>query len=193
MNSTTQVGAFMKKTSSIVIAIIMTVMACGAMALAQQSLGEAARQARSEKHPVATIRMEGQSLPQFSDQATPDDTKKNTGQGVDAKAGDNKEPKKSTTEQLKDKADSWNKKIDAQKKEIVTLQREMDILLREQRLRAAAYYGDAGTRLRDSGKYTEDSRKEQEDIDSKKQALQAAQDKLADLIERARKDGVSAE
>jgi hypothetical protein len=183
----------MKKTFSILSAVTITVLVCGAMAQAQQSLGDAARQARKEKHPVATIRLEGQSLPQFSDQTTPDNTKKGTDQAPDAKAGDSKEPKKSATEALKDKSDSWHQKIDAQKKEIATLQRELDILMREQRIRAAAYYGDAGARLRDSAKYTEDSRKEQDDIDSKRQALQVAQEKLADLVERARKDGVSAE
>jgi len=186
----------MKKTFPILIVTMMTVIACGAMAAAQQSLADAARQARSEKHAVATIRVEGQSLPQLtsSDTTTSDaakDDAKKTDQPADAKAGE--PPKKSSTEQLKEKADSWKQKIDVQKKEIASLQREMDILLREQRLRAAAYYQDAGTRLRDSARYTEDSRKEQEEIDNKKQALSAAQDKLADLVERARKDGVSAE
>ena len=186
----------MKKTFSILAAITMTVLACSAVALAQQSLGDAARQARKEKHPAATIRLEGQSLPPLtSADATPDDAKKSGDQAQtpDAKAGVSKEPKKSATEAQKEKSDSWRQKIDAQKKEITTLQRELDILMREQRIRAAAYYGDAGSRLRDSARYTEDSRKEQEDIDGKRQALQTAQEKLADLVERARKDGVSAE
>jgi hypothetical protein len=181
-------GIFMKKTFPILI-----VMMLGAMAVAQQSLGEAARKARSEKHPTATVRLQGESIPQPV-ASEPDEARRAADQGGDAKAGDSKEPsKKSSTEVLKEKADNWKNKIDAQKKEIATLQREMDILLREQRLRAAAYYADAGTRLRDSARYTEDSRKEQEDIDVKKQALAAAQEKLADLVERARKDGVSAE
>src|SRR5262249_28430422 len=179
---------FMKKTFSVLVVVM-----CATLATAQQSLGDVARQARSEKHPVATIRLEGESLPPISEPDASADTKKAANPETDGKTADDKEAKKSTTELLKEKADGWNKRIDAQKKEIATLQRELDILQREQRLRAAAYYGDAGTRLRDSAKYTEDIRKEQDDIDSKKQSLQVAQEKLAELVERARKDGVSAE
>ena len=60
----------------------------------------------------------------------------------------------------------------------------------EARLRAAAYYGDAGTMLRDQAKYAEDTRKSQAEIDGKKQALDAAQQKLSDLQEQARKAGL---
>ena len=51
----------------------------------------------------------------------------------------------------------------------------------------AAFYGDAGTQLRDQGKFAEENRKQQEDVDSKKQKLDAAQQKLADLEEQSRK------
>ena len=44
--------------------------------------------------------------------------------------------------------------------------------------------------LRDQTKFAEDSRKEQAEIDGKKQALDAAQQKLADLQEQARKTGL---
>ena len=71
------------------------------------------------------------------------------------------------------------------------MQRELDIAQREAKLRAAALYGDAGTMLRDQAKFAEDSRKEQDEINTKKQALDAAQQKLADLQEQARKAGLS--
>jgi hypothetical protein len=61
---------------------------------------------------------------------------------------------------------------------------------REARLHAAAFYADAGTMLRDQGKFAEDTRKEQAEIDGKKQSLDAAQQKLADLQEQARKAGL---
>ena len=80
--------------------------------------------------------------------------------------------------------------IAAQKREILQLQRELDVAEREAKLRAAAFYADAGVRLRDSAKFDEDTRKEQAEIDSKKQALEAANQKLADLQETARKAGV---
>src|SRR5262249_90407 len=90
---------------------------------------------------------------------------------------------------VKLKAEDWNKKIEAQRNEIILLQRELEVAQREQRLRAAAFYADAGTQLRDPAKYADDSRKEQEQIDTKKQALEHAQEKMADLQEQARKAG----
>ncbi len=85
------------------------------------------------------------------------------------------------------------KQIEAQKKEIANLQRELDVAQREARLRSAAYYADAGVMLRDQAKFAEDSRKEQDEINTKKQALDAAQQKLADLQELARKSGLPSE
>ena len=61
---------------------------------------------------------------------------------------------------------------------------------RESRLRAAAYYADAGVMLRDQAKFAEDSRKSQDEINGKKQALEAAQQKLGDMQEQARKAGL---
>ena len=73
------------------------------------------------------------------------------------------------------------------------MQRELDIAERESRLRAAAYYGDAGTMLRDQAKFADDTRKEQDEINTKKQSLGAAQKKLEDLQELARKSGMPSE
>jgi hypothetical protein len=47
--------------------------------------------------------------------------------------------------------------------------------------------------LRDQAKYAEDTRKEQDEINTKKQALDAGQQKLADLQEQARKSGIKTE
>ncbi len=99
-------------------------------------------------------------------------------------------PKKDTADAQKQKNEELKKQIADQTKEISTLQRELDIAQREARLRAAAYYGDAGTMLRDQAKYAEDTRKTQAEIEGKKQALDAAQQKLSDLQEQARKAGL---
>ena len=69
------------------------------------------------------------------------------------------------------------------------MQRELDIAQREAKLRAATFYGDAGAQLRDSAKFGEEMRKTQEEMDTKKQALDAANQKLSDLQEEARKAG----
>ena len=47
--------------------------------------------------------------------------------------------------------------------------------------------------LRDQAKFAEDSRKEQDEMNAKKQALDTAQQKLADLQEQARKAGMPSE
>ena len=153
-----------------------------AVAVAQQSLGDAARKARAEKKAPAAVVIEGEGTPQF-------DSQPSEATSPEAKAADKSQVKKSAAELEKQKTDDWNAKIAAQKKEIALLQRELDVVQREQRLRAAAFYADAGVQLRDQAKYAEDSRKEQEQIDTKKKALDQAQQKLEDLQEQARKAG----
>lgn len=170
----------------------LMLLAAMAVAVAQQSsqpsLGEAARQARAQKSRTpATIRLEGDGV------IVPDSSKNANTEvpATDTKTAENKDDsKKSSADESKQKTEDLNKKIEAQRNEIVLLQRELDVVQREQRLRAAAFYADAGTQLRDPAKYAEDSRKEQELIDTKKQALERAQEKLADLEEQARKAGV---
>ncbi len=158
-----------------------------AVAVAQQSLGDAARKARAQKKAPATIVVEGEGAPQIDNPTSASDSSRDT-PASEATAADAK-PKKTSAGPEKQKTDDWTAKIEAQKKEIALLQREVDVAAREQRLRAAAYYGDVGTQMRDQAKYAADSRKEQELIDTKKQALDQAQQKLADLQEQARKAG----
>jgi hypothetical protein len=176
----------------------LSVLVLSAAAVSQQSLGDVARKARGQQKASASMTFDQDSMSRPSgvvstvgQEKQEDATDKSAGQ--DAKAADTKGADKNTKDQKPEKAKSedWTKKIDDQKKEIATLQRELDILQREQRLRAAAFYGDAGTQMRDQAKFAEDSRHEQEQIDSKKQSLDAAQQKLADLQEQARKAGVS--
>ena len=193
----------MKNTISLIVVLMFAAVA-GA-----QSLGDVARQTRSEKKAPAVFHVEGQAYPPTADEQAPDksDSKadaadksggksadeKNAGAAPspDGKSKDKDEPKKSPAELAQKKAEDWNKKLDTEKSEISNLQRELDVAQREQRLRAAAFYGDAGTQMRDQAKFAEDSRKQQEEIDAKKQALDAHRQKLGDMQEQARKEGVS--
>jgi hypothetical protein len=150
-------------------------------ACAQQSLGEVARQNRMKKKPTATVRLNDDNMPRtLLTNPEPEPAK-----AADKQPGDKDTAKKADA--VAPKSDKLGDQVKAQKDEIAKLQRELDIVQREQRLRAAAFYADAGTQLRDQTKFAEDSRKEQAEIESKKQALDAAQQKLADLEEMARK------
>jgi len=110
----------------------------------------------------------------------------------DAREADKADKKAVSEAQGKADPDSWKKKIADQKKEITQLQRELDVAEREARLHSAAYYADAGVMLRDQAKFAEDSRKQQTEIDTKKQALADAKQKLETLQDDARKAGVPA-
>jgi hypothetical protein len=180
--------------------LVLIAVTLPAGAVAQQSLGDVARQARGQQKPPASVRLDNETVPSSSlgristasSEATPEEGKNDADQTGKTSDGKDQE-KKDVKAAEKPKPEDWSKKLDEQKKEIATLQRELDILQREQRLRAASFYADAGTRLRDQGKFSEDSRQEQEQIDAKKQALDTAQQKLADLQEQARKAGASQE
>jgi predicted RNase H-like nuclease (RuvC/YqgF family) len=175
-----------------------------AAAFAQESLGDVARANRAKKHSnTNTVKLDDDSMP-HSTGASLDTAKKTDEASADNKKTDEKSPdaketnakdaaKKDPAEEQKLKNEELKKQIDTQSKEIATLQRELDIAQREAKLRASAYYGDAGTMLRDQARFAEDTRKEQDEINTKKQALDAAQGKLADLQEQARKSGIRSE
>ncbi|HEX7285879.1 MAG TPA: hypothetical protein VF532_06825 [Candidatus Angelobacter sp.] len=165
--------------------LVLMLFAAGAWA---QSVGEVARQNRMKKKPSASVRLDDDNMPRtLLANAEPEPAKDADKQAAD-KDKDKDKDKKADSGAAKN--DKLTDQIKAQKDEIAKLQRELDIVQREQRLRAAAFYADAGTQLRDQTKFAEDSRKEQAEIDGKKQAIDAAQQKLADLQEQARKAGL---
>ncbi len=155
----------------------------------QQSLGDIARQNRAHKKGSAAVRLNDDNMPRTLTANADENAPKTDDKAV--KDDKDKDKDKDAKAAAKPSSEQIVKAVEAQKQEISRLQRELDVAQREQRLRAAAYYGDAGTMLRDQAKYTEDSRKLQDEIDGKKQALDTAQKKLADLQEQARKAGVS--
>lgn len=167
---------------------LLLLIAFAASAWAQQSLGEIARKYRAQKKPTPTINLNDDNMPRKLDANSDEDVKKESDSGDKTAAND--QAKKEAADKAKDNKDKLAGQIKDQKEEISRLQRELDVTQREQRLRAAAYYADAGTQLRDQTKFADDSRKEQDEIDSKKQALTAAQQNLDDMQEQARKSGV---
>ncbi len=162
------------------------VLCLAAGAWAQQSLGEIARKNRTQKKATSTVKLDDDNMPR---KAMPDQSPE-TPKDTAAAPEDKEKAKKEAADSAKQQNDQLQQKLKDQKAEISRLQRELDIAQREQRLRAAAFYGDAGTQLRDQTKFAEDSRKQQEEIDTKKKALDEAQQKLSDMQEQARKAGV---
>jgi DNA repair exonuclease SbcCD ATPase subunit len=188
----------MKRFSLMFAVCLLGATAYAQQASSQQSLGDVARANRARKHASpSAVKLDDDTTPRNStpSSSSESETAKKTSddKAADAKDSDKEAPKKDAAEAQKQKNAELKKQIDAQKKEIATLQRELDIAQREARLRAAAFYGDAGTMLRDQTKFAEDTRKEQDEINGKKQALDAAQQKLEDLQEQARKAGMPSE
>jgi len=156
----------------------------------QQSLGDAARQARKNKQAEPA-----RKVITNDDIATPKSASDTSAQpaasGADAskeKSGD--KAKLSDDDQAKlDK--EWQDKISAQKDQIALLERELDVLQRENKLRASSYYADAGNRLRDEKKYAEDDRKYRDEVAAKQKAIDDAKAKLEQMRDDARKAGAN--
>ena len=161
----------------------------------QQSLGDAARQARKNKQaePAKKVITNDDLAPAKSGSDTSSSSSQAAAPAADAskeKSSDDK-AKLSGDDQAKlDK--EWQDKISAQKDQIALLERELDVLQRENKLRAASYYADAGNRLRDEKKYAEEDRKYQDDIAAKQKAIDDAKTKLEQMKDDARKAGASA-
>jgi hypothetical protein len=167
---------------------LLMVMGFAAGAWAQQSLGEIARKNRAHKKPAAIIHLDDDNMPRTLNTNPDEATTKDAATEDQAEASD--KAKKETADSSKEQKEKLGDEIKTQKDQIALLQRELDVDQREQRLKAAAFYADAGTQMRDQAKFAEDSRKQQEEADTKKQALEAAQQKLADMEEQARKAGL---
>jgi hypothetical protein len=160
-----------------------------------QSLGDAARAARTEKPATPQTKVfTNDNLPTGgaisvlgSAPAAPAST---TSGGQSAKAATAK-PAVSDAEAKQKETDKIKTEIEAQKGEISRLERELDISTREWKLRQAAYYADAGNQLRDPAAWAAQERKYNDETAQKKQALDDARQKLDDLQEQARKTGMS--
>jgi hypothetical protein len=85
---------------------------------------------------------------------------------------------------------SWQGKLAAQKDSIDLATRELDVLQREYQLRAAAMYADAGNRMRNETQWDKQDADYKAKIADKQKAVEDAKQKLGDMQEEARKDGV---
>ena len=85
---------------------------------------------------------------------------------------------------------SWQGRLTAQKDQIDLSTRELDVLQREYQLRAAAMYADAGNRMRNETQWDKQDADYKAKIADKQKAIEDAKQKLSDMQEQARKDGV---
>ena len=163
---------------------------------AQQSLGDAAREARKNKPPEPTTKVItnddfGRPWVSTTPQGLPSDTANSDSDAKKSGEAKNKE-KKSSAEDQAELDKQWREKIAGQNEKISLLERELDVLQRENRVRASNYYGDAGNRLRNPQKYADDDRKYRDDIAAKQKAISDAKTELENMKEQARKAGASA-
>jgi hypothetical protein len=87
---------------------------------------------------------------------------------------------------------SWQTRLTAQKDQVDLASRELDVLQREYQLRAAAMYADAGNRMRNEAQWDKQDADYKAKIADKQKAIEDAKQKLTDMQEEARKDGVPA-
>lgn len=173
-----------------VVSAIALVMLLGSN-LQAQSLGEAARQLRKDKHPQAKRVITNEDIRSAPTSSAAESPK--TAESPADQEDKDKEKEKPAAERAAQLNSEWQGKVNDQKKVIAQLERELDVATREYKLRAAAYYADAGNALRDPKIWAEQDRKYQAEIADKQKQLADARQKLADLQEGARKAGAKVE
>jgi hypothetical protein len=219
LNSTMKMntGENMKRIASVLLSGMLLLAFTATLASAQtQSLGDYARSVRKDKDDKSpspsTKKFDNDNLP-INDKlsvvgqppaqtdgatanaakSTPDDvptqTASNSVPATDEAAKTQSKGVPTVKEQEKAN-DDWKNKISSEKDQIDLLTRELDVVQREYRLRAAAMYSDAGNRLRDQGDWDKQDAQYKQQIDDKTKALESAKQKLDDMQESARKDGV---
>ena len=168
---------------------------------AQQSLGDVARQARRQKpapSPGERVydndNLPGKGIVNTVGTASDDANKPADQSGAQASGDDANKDKNATpsADDHKKKNDEWAGKIAAQKDEISRLERELNVLQRENQIHSAVNASDIGSRLANNAKFAEQDRQYQEQIAAKQKQVDDAKQKLADMQEQARKDGVPA-
>jgi len=173
----------------------------------QSSLGDYARTVRKDPAKDTTTKpkakvFDNDNLPKddklsvVGTPVTADASDNSAAASSDKAAADNKDSgaAKSEDDQAKKQAawKMWQDKLAAQKDSIDLATRELDVLLREYQLRAAEMYADVGNRLRNSAQWDKQEADYKQKIADKQKALDEAKQKLEDMQEEARKDGVPA-
>ena len=185
---------------------------------AAQSVADAARQTRKQnaKKPAAkvytndnlptnaTISVTGQPAQSDEDSGKAAENSDNTANDGTAAGEDKTAPgDKSAADKQKPDADKktyaekrdaaiqqWKQRFVDQKQQISLLEREIDVMQREYRLRAAAYYADAGNALRNQADWAKQDREYREKLDAKQKHLDEAKQKLENMQEQARREGM---
>lgn len=182
-----------------------------------QSVADAARQTRKQNanKPAAKvftnddlptnapISVTGQAPADNEDSAKPADGEDAASAGNPDKADGDKaksdadkdkpktdEDKKTFAEKRDAAIQQWKQRFAAQKEQISLLEREIDVMQREYRLRAAAYYADAGNALRNQAPWAQQERDYREKLDLKQKKLDEAKQKLEDMQDQARREGM---
>jgi hypothetical protein len=180
---------------------------------AAQSVAEAARQTRKQNanKPAAKV-FTNDDLPtdapiSVTGQPPADEDSAKSADGGDAAAADKTDADKAKPDADKDKPKTyedkktfaekrdtviqqWKQRFAAQKQQISLLEREIDVMQREYRLRAAAYYADAGNALRNQAPWAQQERDYREKLDLKQKKLEEAKQKLEDMQDQARREGM---
>ncbi|HEU5401098.1 MAG TPA: hypothetical protein VFU86_07060 [Terriglobales bacterium] len=176
----------------------MVVLAATALASAQESLGDVARQERAKPKPQAAKVVTNDDLPSaknedVDDEASADSEEKKSDtdkDGTDKKAKSKKDGPLTADERIK-QIEMWKSKIAAQESKVQGLDQQVQQIDRDYRLRMSAYYADLGMRLRDEGHWADEEKKYHEQIAIKQKERDAERDKLEDMKDEARRAGIN--
>jgi hypothetical protein len=191
----------MRRTVQFAAWIGMLVTIGGGAVLAQESLGQAAKNAQAQKKSAqqakkvytnddiaSVVIPAAEKSPDpiaFKDEAKPADAKTSDEKAANKGGNDEKSDEKS-----KESAAAYKQGVLDQQLKVKDTERELGLMEREHQVRVAAYYADAGNQLRDSKKWFEDEKKYNDDLAAKKKDLADAKEKLESLQEEARKAGI---
>lgn len=113
----------------------------------------------------------------------------NPAQKSDAKAPEPQIKPGQSAEERKKALEGWKNKLDEQKDKIAGISHELDLLQREYRLKAAEFYSNTANRVEHPYGFADDDAKYKQQIADKQKELDAAQEKLSDMLDTARKEG----
>jgi hypothetical protein len=174
--------------------IIVGAFLLGTYAASAQSVAEVARANRKKaKQADAVKHYDNDNLPKedhLSVVGPPPAEEKNT-ETPDKPADSASAEAKPTSGSADQAAANWKNKIQAQRDKVDSLSKELDITQREYRLRTVAMYSDAGNRLRNSTQWDKEDAQYKQQIGEKQKSLDEAKKTLDDMMEDARKAGVS--
>lgn len=170
---------------------------------AQESLGQAAKNAQAQKKSSQQAKkvytnddIASVVIPAAEKSPDPIASKDET-KSTDAKTGEEKVANKGgkdekSDEKSKESAAAYKQGILDQQSKVKDTERELSLMEREHQVRVAAYYADAGNQLRDSSKWFADEKKYSDDL-AAKEGLGGCQGEADKYAGRCAQSGDSAE